>query len=559
MASYVIGGLSRLTVRVSKLLAEEGDEVTVLSNPGEEELRSLLDSRVRVLPLQGDRETVMRAAGLDEAACLLALGEDDLQNLRTLVAGGAAAPHVPLVLRAFDPVLAEQVTRHGRLRRAFSVSALAAPAFIVAASGGEVAETMRLGSEEVPVARLPIAQGSTVAGLTVREVEQRTGCAVLAEALGDGRWRPVMDPARTLAEGESIAVGGPLMDVLGLAQLAAAPLPARRRDREAARERRRELRRRMPRPLVVSGVLLVGVLVTMVAVFGVVLHTGPVHAFYDAVLTAFGNGPVDATKPEHGGLKVFAVICMIATGILVAAVFSYATAAVTSERLERREARRIAKLRGHAVVAGLDNVGYRLEQVLHRMGVPTVAVDREPDARFSAALAARTPLVQGDPRLRENLERAGMDRAGVLFAVTEDELLNVQVCLQARALNPTVRTVARVFDEDFAGDASRTLGIDATLSASMAAATAFVSAATDEQPVRPFQMGGLELAARRLDVTRQMARTEIEAWAAQGIQPLAYRPPGGAAQRASTLPEVVEPGSHLILAGPEEAIRRTSA
>ncbi len=555
MASYVIGGLSRLTVRVSKLLVDEGDEVMVLFNPDEDGVRSLLDPRVRVLPLEGDGEAAMGAAGLEGAACLLALGEDDLQNLRTLVAGSAAAPHVPLVLRAFDPVLAEQVTRHGRLRRAFSVSALAAPAFIVAASGGEVAETMRLGSEEVPVARLPVAAGSTVVGLTVREVEERTGCAVLAEALSDGRWRPVMDPARTVAEGESIAVGGPLMDVLGLAQLAAAPLPPRRRDREAAREHRRELRRRIPRPLLVSGVLLVCVLVAMVAVFGVVLHTGPVHAFYDAVLTAFGNGPVDASKAEHGGLKVFAVLCMIATGILVAAVFSYATAAVTSERLERREARRIARLRGHAVVAGLDNIGYRIEQVLYRMGVPTVAVDREPDTRFSAALAVRTPLVEGDPRLRENLERAGVDRAGVLFAVSGDELLNVQVCLQARAVNPTLRTVARVFDEAFAGDASQTLGIDATLSTSMAAATAFASAATDEQAVRAIRMGGLELAARRLDVTRQLSRTEIEGWAALGIQPLAFRPPGGDAARAIDLPDVVEPGSHLIVAGPEEAVR----
>src|SRR5438874_13679393 len=166
MASYIIGGLSRLSVRVSRLLLEEGDDVAVLAYPDEEDLRYLLDPRVRVGELSGDREKVMRDAGVERAECLLALGEDDLENLRTMVAGTAAAPHVPLVLRAFDPALAEQLTRHGKLRRAYSVSALAAPAFVVAGLGGEVDETMRLGQTEVPMARLERAHGSPMAGLT---------------------------------------------------------------------------------------------------------------------------------------------------------------------------------------------------------------------------------------------------------------------------------------------------------------------------------------------------------------------------------------------------------
>src|SRR4051812_30212340 len=362
MASYVIGGLSRLSVRVSRILLDEGEEVTVLCYRDEEDLRHLLDARVRVAELEGDRELVMKAAGLEHAECLLALGDDDLENLRTIVAGTAAAPHVPLVLRAFDPALAEQVARGGKLRRAFSVSALAAPAFVVAAMGGDVAETMRLAETEVPVARLPVARGSEVAGATVAEVEQRFGCVVLAEEPAGGDWRPVADRARHLAAGEQIAVAGPLLEVLRAAEVAGEDEQARAAARRP-RHRRKEFRRRIPRALIVSGALLFGVLVAMVAVFAVVLHTGPIHAFYDAVLTAFGNGPVDPTSPEHGGLKVFAILCMIASGVLVGAVFSFATAAVTEERLERRDARRIARLHGHAIVVGLDDVGYRLEQV----------------------------------------------------------------------------------------------------------------------------------------------------------------------------------------------------
>jgi len=206
-------------------------------------------------------------------------------------------------------------------------------------------------------------------------------------------------------------------------------------------------------------------------------------------------------------------------------------------------------------VAGLDNVGYRLEQVLHGMGVPTVTIDSDIDPRFSTALAARTPFIQGDPRIRENLEHAGVERAGLLFAVTGDELLNVEVCLQAKALNRRIRTVARMFDEDFAGDASRTLGIDATLSTSMAAATAFASAATDEQAVRTFRLDSLEMGARRLDLTRSIAASEIAEWAASGLRVVAFREKGQGIRSGNELPASLPPGSRLIVAGPVERVR----
>src|SRR4051794_32435472 len=556
MATYIIGGLSRLSVRVSHLLLEEGDDVVVLAYPGEEDLRYLLDPRVRVGELSGDRERAMREAGVGQAECLLALGEDDLENLRTVVAGTAAAPDVPLVLRAFDPTLAEQLTRNGKLRRAYSVSALAAPAFVVAGLGGEVDETMRLGNGEVPMARLQLAPGSPLAGTTVGQIESKYGCVVLAEAVTDGAWRPVESLDRAIAAGERIAVGGPMAEVLKVAEQAAAN-PGR--ERIPRTKRRRELRQRFSGPLAVSVGLLVAVLLAMVVAFAIDLHIGLIHAFYVAILTAFGSGPVDPNSPTHAGLKVFAILALIASGVLVGAVFSFATAAVTTDRLQRREARRIAKLRGHAVVAGLDNVGYRLEQVLHGMGVPTVTIDSEVDPRFSTALAARTPFVQGDPRIRENLERAGLDRAGLLFAVTGDELLNVEICLQARAVNPRVRTVARMFDEDFAEDASRTLGIDATLSTSMAAATAFASAATDEQAVRTFRLDEREMGARRLDVTRPVGPAEIAEWASTGLRVVAFRERGQAVRSGTELPATVPPGARLIIAGPVDRVRAALA
>ena len=76
---------------------------------------------------------------------MLALSESDLENLRGAVAARDLAPTVPVVLRAFDPLLADQLEQGWNVRRAYSVSALAAPAFVAAACGDAVLETLRLG------------------------------------------------------------------------------------------------------------------------------------------------------------------------------------------------------------------------------------------------------------------------------------------------------------------------------------------------------------------------------------------------------------------------------
>ena len=56
-------------------------------------------------------------------------------------------------------------------------------------------------------------------------------------------------------------------------------------------------------------------------------------------------------------------------------------------------------------------------------------------------------MLVGDARLPEDLARAGIDRAACLIAVTDDDLVNISACLQAKAANPGIRTVARIFDE----------------------------------------------------------------------------------------------------------------
>src|SRR5262249_2923000 len=60
-------------------------------------------------------------------------------------------------------------------------------------------------------------------------------------------------------------------------------------------------------------------------------------------------------------------------------------------------------------------------------------------------------LVSGDCRRREVLEAAGVAGARGVLLLTSDDLLNVTAALAVRALNPEVRVVLRMFNEDLIG------------------------------------------------------------------------------------------------------------
>jgi len=64
------------------------------------------------------------------------------------------------------------------------------------------------------------------------------------------------------------------------------------------------------------------------------------------------------------------------------------------------------------------------------------------------------------------------------------------------------------------------------------------------------------MGARRLDVTRAIARAELDGWAATGLRVAAYRRRGSGARPGTDLPDMLDPGDNMIVAGPEEVVRR---
>jgi Trk K+ transport system NAD-binding subunit len=132
----------------------------------------------------------------------------------------------------------------------------------------------------------------------------------------------------------------------------------------------------------------------------------------------------------------------------------------------------------HIVVVGLGHLGFRIARALHELGEDFVAVELDPKAELISAVQAwNVPIIHGDALKREVLQDAGAERAQTIVIASDDDTMNLQIAIRARALNPQVRAIVRFFDDDFAREVCNAFGITAAYSASALAAPAFAAAA----------------------------------------------------------------------------------
>jgi Trk K+ transport system NAD-binding subunit len=142
---------------------------------------------------------------VDRARAVMAITNDDLANLQCGLTAREHNPELRVVLRIFDPHLAERLDRSVELDLTRSVSGLAAPAFTAALLGREhaVAEPLPLSSVPLRVLEAAVPPGAAFAGQTVGALHRGSELRVLAL---DGRWRPRED--LVLAPGARVAVVG---------------------------------------------------------------------------------------------------------------------------------------------------------------------------------------------------------------------------------------------------------------------------------------------------------------------------------------------------------------
>lgn len=178
------------------------------------------------------------------------------------------------------------------------------------------------------------------------------------------------------------------------------------------------------------------------------LHQPAARALYSATRVIATVGPGDSGNAPAGYLVLSSVLMLLTIGFT--ALF---TAGVVDRTLSSRSigligARTLPRTR-HVVVVGLGQVGLRVCMRLRQLGVPVVAVERNPDAaNLRLAKAAGIPVLIAHGEDRAVLARLRLRHAVALAAMASQDLENVEVALAALVVSPELRIVLRAGDGD---------------------------------------------------------------------------------------------------------------
>ncbi|MEU3253244.1 NAD-binding protein [Streptomyces sp. NPDC006997] len=180
------------------------------------------------------------------------------------------------------------------------------------------------------------------------------------------------------------------------------------------------------------------------------------HSAYETLLDLFAiNDPALDDSPGRQVLQLLAgLLGLLLLPVLLAAVLE-ALGTFRSASALRKPPRGLA---GHVVLLGLGKIGTRVLTRLRELDIPVVCVEADDDARgLATARRLRVPVVLGDATEEGVLEAAKIHRAHSLLALTSVDTTNLEAVLYARSVRPDLRVVLRLYDDDFATAVYRTL------------------------------------------------------------------------------------------------------
>ena len=211
------------------------------------------------------------------------------------------------------------------------------------------------------------------------------------------------------------------------------------------------------------------------------------------------------------------------------------------------------------ILCGLGRVGWRVLDSLRAADIPIVVIDLKvgPD---DPRLAGVT-VFKGDCSRTELLEAAGVAGARGVVVVTSDDLVNISTALLVRKLNPDVRVVVRMFNQNLINRLGGAVKNIVALSVSALIAPVMALTAVSGDTLGAFKLDDGPRQISELAVARdsELVGKGIAALAAEhGFVPLAFVPAAGPPQflQAVRRDAALAAGDRLVVCGPPHALQR---
>ncbi|MCB0117895.1 MAG: NAD-binding protein [Anaerolineales bacterium] len=231
--------------------------------------------------------------------------------------------------------------------------------------------------------------------------------------------------------------------------------------------------------------------------------SGLIEAIYIVLIATFLQ-PANRDFPHHFILQLFHFL-MPLIGLIVLAQGLTDFGSLFFNRKSRNKEWEMAvasTMQNHIILVGLGHLGYRVAVKLHEMGETIAAV--ELNAKADTANSVKKlgiPIIHDDATRPAILEAAGVQKANTIILASQNDAMNLQIALKARSLNPKIKVVIRVFDDDFAHALQDQFSFVA-LSATEMAAPIFAAAAAGVDVTNPISVEGQLLSLARLTISK---------------------------------------------------------
>ncbi|MEV7340522.1 NAD-binding protein [Streptomyces sp. NPDC093544] len=420
----------------------------------------------RVLEAAELTEPVLSDAGVERAAALALVYDDDETNIRAALTARRLNPRIRLVLRLYNRRLGQHI--EALLDQA---SALAAAGEGEDTGGFDASTTVLSDADTAAPALAATAVAGTskvvqTDGLMLRAVERPPpapgevadpGLCTLAllsttasdPAGADGSESSGAQGPRLLPDERAIAAAtGRGTVVLETVSYSGPSSPPGRSVVPFGSLMSRRLRW--------SFVGLVACVIGLAVASMIVTRDHPLHATYLTLLDLFAiNDPAIGRPMGEQLLQLLTgLVGLLLLPVLLAAVLE-ALGTFRSGSALRRPPRGLS---GHVVLLGVGKIGTRVLARLRELHIPVVCIEADPEARgLALARRLRVPVVLGDVTQEGVLEAAKIHRAHALLALTSADTTNLEAALYARTVQPELRVVLRLYDDDFATAVYRTL------------------------------------------------------------------------------------------------------
>ncbi|CAL9343350.1 NAD-binding protein [Streptomyces sp. NPDC050585] len=422
---------------------------------------------VRVIEVAEADEAALVEAGVEHAAALAVVHEDDETNIRTALLARRLNPRLRLVIRMYNRKLGQHLEQ--LLDQA---AALATPGIDPEVLDASTTVLSDADTAAPALAATAVAGTSKIVhadGLLLRAVERtpaRPGetadpglctLALLSSTASDPAGSDGTDssgeqgPRLLPDDGAVAAATGRGTVVLEAITYAGPTLPASRLGGASV-----PFASLFSRRLRWSLAGLAAAVAAIAVASWLTTDDHPLHAAYLTLLDIFAIGEPALEAPvERQVLQMLAgFVGLLLLPILVAALLEALGTFRTATSLRRPP----RSLSGHVVLLGLGKVGTRVLTRLRELGIPVVCVESDPEARgVATARRLRVPVVLGDVTEEGVLEAARIHRARSLLALTSLDITNLEAVLYGRSVRPDLRVVLRLYDDDFATAVYRTL------------------------------------------------------------------------------------------------------